>query len=206
MKTHKDTDLREALRRKYANTPQIPADFSERLMKRMEESVSTKKPRHRHVWLYATIGTIAASILLLLTIPYINKVETKEQPVVTQRHVKQDITMKSEKQQQVPLQPQETSIVVSNVQPKHSNIVRKRHDSAKEEDTLSSPSERLQYYIAKLEAEMKNLDDSVKEAHLEKLIAADEHLQQLVYSIVNDKAEQTINELRNDSTANYINF
>ncbi len=202
MKIHKDTDLREALRRKYANTPQIPADFSERLMKRMEESVSAKKPRHRHVWLYATIGTIAASILLLLTLPYINKVETKEQPVVTQRHVKQDITMKSEKQ----LQPQETSIVVSNVQPKHSNIVRKRHDSAKEEDTLSSPSERLQYYIAKLEAEMKNLDDSVREAHLEKLIAADEHLQQLVYSIVNDKAEQTINELRNDSTANYINF
>ncbi|MBQ4210827.1 MAG: hypothetical protein II658_07475, partial [Prevotella sp.] len=143
MKTHKDTDLREALRRKYANTPQIPADFSERLMKRMEESVSTKKPRHRHVWLYATIGTIAASFLLLLTIPYINKVETKEQPVVTQRHVKQDITMKSEKQLQMPLQPQETSIVVSNVQPKHSNIVRKRHDSAKEEDTLSSSSERL---------------------------------------------------------------
>lgn len=202
MKTYKDTDLREALRRKYANTPQIPADFSERLMKRMEESVSTKKPRHRHVWLYATIGTIAASFLLLLTIPYINKVETKEQTVVTQRHVKQDITMKSEKQ----LQPQETSIVVSNVQPKHSNIVRKRHDSAKEEDTLSSSSERLQYYIAKLEAEMKNLDDSVREAHLEKLIAADEHLQQLVYSIVNDKAEQTINELRKDSTANYINF
>lgn len=202
MKTHKDTDLREALRRKYANTPQIPADFSERLMKRMEESVPAKKPKHRHVWLYATIGTIAASFLLLLTIPYINKVETKEQPVVTQRHVKQDITMKSEKQ----LQPQETSIVVSNVQPKHSNIDRKRHDSAKEEDTLSSPSERLQYYIAKLEAEMKNLDDSVREAHLEKLIAADEHLQQLVYSIVNDEAEQTINELRKDSTANYINF
>ena len=202
MKTHKDTDLREALRSKYANTPQIPADFSERLMKRMEDSVSAKKSRHRHVWLYATIGTIAASFLLLFTLPYINKVKTKEQPVVTQRHVKQDITMESEKQ----LQPQETSIVVSNVQPKHSNIVRKRHDSAKEEDTLSSPSERLQYYIAKLEAEMKNLDDSVREAHLEKLIAADEHLQQLVYSIVNDKAEQTINELRKDSTANYINF
>ena len=202
MKTHKDTDLREALRRKYANTPQIPADFSERLMKRMEESVPAKKSRHRHVWLYATIGTIAASILLLFTLPYINKVKTKEQPVVTQRHVKQDITMKSEKQ----LQPQETSIVVSNVQPKLSNIVRKRHDSAKEEDTLSSSSERIQYYIAKLEAEMKNLDDSVREAHLEKLIAADEQLQQLVYSIVNDRAEQTINELRKDSTANYINF
>ena len=38
MKTHKDTDLREALRRKYADTPQMPADFSERLMQRMRQA------------------------------------------------------------------------------------------------------------------------------------------------------------------------
>jgi hypothetical protein len=30
----KDTDIREALRRKYANTPTLPADFKERIMKR----------------------------------------------------------------------------------------------------------------------------------------------------------------------------
>ena len=34
MTTYKDTDLREALRRKYADTPPMPADLSERLMKR----------------------------------------------------------------------------------------------------------------------------------------------------------------------------
>ena len=32
----KDTDLREALRRKYANTPQLPDDFMDSIMKRME--------------------------------------------------------------------------------------------------------------------------------------------------------------------------
>lgn len=206
MKTHKDTDLREALRRKYADTPQIPADFSERLMKRMEASASANKPKHRHIWLYATIGTIAASFLLLLTLPYINKVETKEQPIVTHRNVKQNSTVKSERQQHVQIQSQETPVVASNVQTKKSGNIRKHHDTAKEKDTLSFSSERLQYYIAKLEAEMKNLDDSVSEAHLEKLIAADQHLQQLVYSIVNDKAQQTINEIQKDSTANYINF
>ena len=31
MKTNKDTDLREALRRRYANTPSLPTDFTERL-------------------------------------------------------------------------------------------------------------------------------------------------------------------------------
>ena len=33
MITIKDTDLREALRRKYANTPTLPADFKEKKMK-----------------------------------------------------------------------------------------------------------------------------------------------------------------------------
>ena len=206
MKTHKDTDLREALRHKYANTPQLPADFSERLMQRMENSMSDNKPRRRHVWLYATICTIAASILLLLTLPYINKVETKEQPVVTQRDVKQSINVKTEKQQHVLQQPQETPVVASNVQPRQSHIVKKHRDATKEEDTLSSSTERLQYYIAKLEAEMKNIDDSVSAAHLEKLIAADYRLQQLVNRIVKEEAEQALNELQKDSTANYINF
>ena len=35
MITFKDTDIREALRRKYANTPTLPADFTERIMKRV---------------------------------------------------------------------------------------------------------------------------------------------------------------------------
>lgn len=35
MTTNKDTDLREALRRKYADTPQLPENFSERLMQRI---------------------------------------------------------------------------------------------------------------------------------------------------------------------------
>ena len=34
MITFKDTDIREALRRKYANMPPLPADFTEKMMKR----------------------------------------------------------------------------------------------------------------------------------------------------------------------------
>lgn len=36
MNRFKDSDLREALQRKYANTPQVPADFSENIKKRIE--------------------------------------------------------------------------------------------------------------------------------------------------------------------------
>jgi hypothetical protein len=67
-------------------------------------------------------------------------------------------------------------------------------------------AEDLAACIARLEAEMENIDDSVSAAHLEKLIAADARLQQLVLRIVGRQTEQALNETLNDSTANYINF
>ena len=53
---------------------------------------------------------------------------------------------------------------------------------------------------------MEAVDDSVRSAHLEKLIAADMRLQQLVNRIVKDETEQAMRELQKDSTANYITF
>lgn len=52
----KDTDLREALRRQYADTPQLPADFMDRIQRR--------KPALRHRTLPLFISGIAASILI----------------------------------------------------------------------------------------------------------------------------------------------
>ncbi len=70
MTNHKDTDLREALRRKYADKPELPVGFSERMMKRMKESQprmeKAEATSSRHKWLYAVIGAIAASIALLI--------------------------------------------------------------------------------------------------------------------------------------------
>jgi len=47
MTKYKDTDLHEALRRRYANTPQMPTDFTERMMER-----TNTKPSHRLHWWY----------------------------------------------------------------------------------------------------------------------------------------------------------
>lgn len=63
MKKLKDTDLREALRRKYTDTPQLPEGF----MERMHEAVEQKKTRTRRTRSYrltATITSIAAAILI----------------------------------------------------------------------------------------------------------------------------------------------
>ena len=49
MTTYKDNDLREALRRKYNDTPQLPADF----MKRMQKSTPKPTRRARHIYIAA---------------------------------------------------------------------------------------------------------------------------------------------------------
>ena len=75
MKTPKDTDLREALRRKYAREPQLPANFTSRMM-------SQKKRR----WLLpASALSIAASVLLLI-IFNIEKPQPEQQtPIIAEK-------------------------------------------------------------------------------------------------------------------------
>lgn len=78
MNTQKDTDLREALRRRYADTPQLPSDFIQRVHR------ATEKQRRRIPlrWLYP-LSAIAASILLLLVFHFSQEpIEVK--PVVTE--------------------------------------------------------------------------------------------------------------------------
>ena len=61
-KTYKDTDLREALHRKYADTPQLPADFMAKMEQRMDAKPVAKT---RRLWLWVAA---AASILLIIGI------------------------------------------------------------------------------------------------------------------------------------------
>lgn len=70
----------------------------------------------------------------------------------------------------------------------------------------ASASEDLANCIARLEAEMEKLDDSVSSAQMERLIAADARLQLIVNRIVGKQVEQAMNKMQNDSTTNYINF
>ena len=56
----KDTDLREALRRKYANTPQLPADFMASMEKRLQPQPVAKT---RRLWRW--ISAVACLIFLI---------------------------------------------------------------------------------------------------------------------------------------------
>ena len=87
MNQFKDTDLREALRRKYSDTPQLPADFMASMKQRMEADVhEDQKPAptiRRWRWMAA-----AACLLLIIGIGITlwQKQETQTaQPQVAQK-------------------------------------------------------------------------------------------------------------------------
>ena len=205
MTTYKDTDLREALRRKYADTPQMPADLSERLMKRME--TTREKPRRRY-WPYITAAIAAAASILLLIVLNFGQGQTGQKPVMAEKPTAPADSVRQMRHIALTsacsvccdtVDAQTTHAKPNTSHTKATGTERSKADSA-------SAAEELAKCIARLEAEMANIDDSVSAAHLEKLIAADARLQQMVYRIIGKQTEQAFNEMEKDSTANYINF
>ena len=79
---YNDTDLREALRRKYSDTPQLPADFMASMKQRMEEPKQASKSSVLWRWMAA-----AACLLLIIGIGFTlwQKEEQTTQPQVAQK-------------------------------------------------------------------------------------------------------------------------
>ena len=207
MTTFKDTDLREALRRKYADTPPMPADLSERLMKLGDcnSHQATERPRHRY-WPYITAAIAVAASILLLIVLYVGEGQTEQRPVIAEK-----VTAPTDSIWPMQHQPATTDAtehpVVAQAAPAKPRARKAMVDQPQKPNADSaSAAEELADCIARLEAEMENIDDSVSAAHLEQLIAADARLQQMVYRIVGKQTEQALNEIEKDSTANYINF
>ena len=76
-KQYKDTDIREALRRKYSETPQLPADFMAKMEQRMDsESKPVARTRRLWPWLAA-----AASVLIIIGIGFLMQPDNGEPQV-----------------------------------------------------------------------------------------------------------------------------
>lgn len=172
----------------------------------IENRTATAKPKiHFTRWI---MTGIAASIILLLGISLLMKDgKTNEKtPDIAQRSIKQS-NPQPVPQPVVEVKKEE---VLAEVTPTPQPVREPRsvHKTVEQKDTpaSTSPADSFDYYLAHLEAEMEALDDSVSTAHLEKLIATDARLQQLVNRIIGKQTEQVMNELRKDSTANYITF
>ena len=215
--------FRQALQRQNdrAAGMKMPDDME----RRVKDRIKPKKASNR--WLYAvSIGAIAASVLLLLTFYFKGQnADPKEKTLTAQQTVQRDNSTRAEEKpangqeqlsyagsengrtkakEQSPMNAPEKS-VIQDTPAKHDSAI-KNPSAFHAKSAPIVAADQLNEYIARLEAEMEAVDDSVRAAHLEKLIAADFRLQQLVNRIVKDEAEQAKNELQKDSTANYINF
>ena len=202
--------FRKALQRQndLASEMKMPDDMEQRVMKRIKSKSKSSR------WLYsASIGAIAAGLLLLIGFSLFMKdgKSEKYEPIVAQHKEQQDSMVKVdekivEEKEPMPMIAQEIPALAHNENVQQA--VKNAKQPIKENETIfvAADNDRLNYYISKLEAEMESVDDSVRASHLEKLIAADAHLQQLVNRIIKDETEQAWNQQQKDSTANYINF
>ena len=95
-KTYKDTDLREAMRRKYAETPKLPADFIKKIQQQTEPEPARKFLRWR--WLAAAACLIIIIGIGVTMAPFSR--ETKENTLVAE-HVKTESNASSSSVQTV---------------------------------------------------------------------------------------------------------
>lgn len=83
-KLHKDQGLRMALQHKNetADNLTLSDDFADNLMARIQASESAPHLQHRRLWLFASIGAVAASIVLLLSVGIHLTHQQDEEPVL----------------------------------------------------------------------------------------------------------------------------
>ncbi len=202
-----DQLFRQALQRQndQASEMKMPDDMEQRVMKRIKTKSKSKTSRWHYL---AIISSIAAGLLLLISFALFMKEGQikEEEPIVVQHTEQRDSMVEVEEAEPKPPIEEELPVVARSEKVKQT--IKAAKQAVREHETISvvTADDRLNYYISQLEAEMEAVDDSVRSAHLEKIIAADNRLQQLVNRIVKDDTERAFNELQKDSTANYINF
>ena len=173
-KTSKDQGLRLALqhRNEAAERMTPSADFTDRLMQRIEEQ--TAKPKHRRVWLYSGIAA-AASALLLLTLHHYNNRggELKEMPLAETQTVAADSS--SNKNEPMPTKVVEVPLVAeakTTVAKEKTMVKQAKTMVAKEKPMVTKTAKPLLAQATPTEqpqpiAEKKKSDEKVKRAEID---------------------------------------
>ena len=167
-----DTDLREALRRREAKRPQVdvPEDFLSRVMQEVEpQQRPTLQPRHRWLWVAGPALAIAASIALLVLLV--------KEPKATQPEA---LSFKPRSLKLQPSKPQASTTQVQSFKPSPQKTQAKHTAKKARKNEMDSLMEQL-------ERELADVRDSCYLAQVERLIADNPDLQQLMYDMTNQK-------------------
>ena len=173
MNKYKDSDLREALRRREMRRPQIevPDDFCDQVMQKIEQ-----REKRKRAWLYPTIAA-AAVALLLLTIHFGNT-----------SSVQQDVTDQPTIVEKVHRSVMDKNAVQAIVarEDKHSEAVLARDSKSvhrKESNTsvdVTEPTDSMFKQIAWVDAELERVGDSIYMDKLTRTIHYDPKLSKMV--------------------------
>ena len=229
--TNKDQGLRLAIRHR-SETPEkmtLSEDFTDGLMQRIGEQEpelkSKPEPKWHRPWLYAFIGAVAASILLLLAFHYVHgHMGTGKENVIAKQTELPEQSSKQESQSGEQRQGRQTeqqdnpAIVQEGVQ----TPMIAEEKSGKEKPTMVSQrplaasvahrisadvpmTDSLDYYIDKIERELAQVDESLYIERINKVIRADERLQRIVSSYIlhtldEDGRPQTADNMYNVKT------
>ena len=186
---HKDQGLRQALQRRNeaAERMTLPEDFTDRLMKRLEEPAPAlpkgARTKSFPYWGRLVGASIAASVVLLLTFHFLNNREvTKvEQPVVVKKTEPQRSEPKAIEKEPIQMAKEEKAVVAKTT------MVNKRSKASVSESktsTTAATTDSLDYYIDKIERELAQVDESLYIERMNKVIRADERLQRMVNSYI----------------------
>ena len=148
---------------------------------------------------------IAASIVLLMVFQ-LGRSTAEQSSLVAESNVTSKDSVQPKHNAVTPTQRTEETVVAQAPFAEPHLPHAKTGRTVTSDPDATSTAEDLADCIARLEAEMESLDDSVSSKQVEKLIAADVRLQQMVNRIVGKQVEQAVNEMKRDSTANFISF
>ena len=184
----KDTDIREALKRREARRTktEVPADFCDNVM----QEITSKPAAHRARYAYIAILAAAACIAFAVILTWPKEDE--------QKSVGSELLVSDEKTPSPsPTDKQDTA---SRVLPVKAAMRQAKRAGIKlvEKQSAATATDSLDYYINKIERELAQVDDSLYIERIHKVMHADERLQRIVNSYI-------VNELHKDTKSNEAN-
>ena len=186
---HKDRGLRQALQRRNeaAERMTLPEDFTDRLMEQIGKPTPALPKGGRTksfpYWGRLVGASIAASVVLLLTLHYINNHEVMnvERPMVVKQMEQHRSEPKAMEKKEISMAKEEKTIVAKTTMV---NTRQKTSMTDNKTSTAIPATDSLDYYIDKIERELAQVDESLYIERMNKVIRADERLQRMVNSYI----------------------
>ena len=159
-----------------------PDEWTDRIMDSLPDLPTEQPKPARRIRLYvASAITVAASVLLLLTL-HRNDVDPQQvQSLVTQQIEQKDSSLKAEIKEPKIMIAQEKAVTDkarAAIQRRTATVI------AHKVSTTIPATDSLDYYIDKIERELAQVDESLYIERMNKVIRADERLQRIVNSYI----------------------